>query len=121
MTVTMTPIYFCLEQAIYVITLWHKMQELSKLKYLLTTLFKYLLTTLVVVYVENNIENKESNMIYEWNVSVLLSSRKDILLLMRSFYRPFCKVPKYNKQILFVSPKVENNFLTIDNHVDHLC
>lgn len=31
------------------------------------------------------------------------------------------KVPEYNKQILFVSPKVENNFLTIDNHVDHLC
>ena len=37
MTVTKTPIYFCLEQAIYVVTLWHKMQELSKLKYLLTT------------------------------------------------------------------------------------
>lgn len=80
MTVTKTPIYFCLEQAIYVVTLWHKMQELSKLK--------YLLTTLVVVYVENNIENKESNMIYEWNVSVLLSSTKDILLLRRSFYTP---------------------------------
>lgn len=120
MTVTKTPIYFCLEQAIYVVTLWHKMQELSKLKYLLTTQFKYLLTTLVVVYVENNIENKESNMIYEWNVSVLLSSKKDILLFMR-YYIDLYKVPKYNKQILFVSPKVENNFLTIDNHVDHLC
>ena len=53
------------------------------------------MTTLVVVYVENNIENKESNMIYEWNVSVLLSSKKDILLLMR-YYIDLYKVPKYN-------------------------
>lgn len=37
------------------------MQEFSKLK--------YLLTTLMVVYVEKNIENKEINMMYEWNVS----------------------------------------------------
>ena len=45
---------------------------------------------------------------------------KTFYYLEDHFIHPY-KVPKYNKQILFVSPKVENNFLPIDNHVDHLC
>lgn len=46
--------------------------------------------------------------------------RKTFYYLGDHFIHPY-KVPEYTKQILFVSPKVENNFLTIDNHVDHLC